>query len=64
MSFMFTDDSALNATTKANMQKSVDEMLMACENFSLTIGTKKDRRDSPASAWKTSTPTSASRDND
>ena len=38
---LFTDDYALNATTKARMQNSVDKFLMACDNFGLTITTKK-----------------------
>ena len=39
--FLFTNNCALNATTKANMQNSVDKFLIACDNFSLTINTKK-----------------------
>ena len=35
------NDCALNASTKANMQNSVDKFSMACENFGLTISTKK-----------------------
>ena len=39
--FLFVDDCTLNATIKANMQNSVDKFSMACDNFGLTIGTKK-----------------------
>ena len=39
--FLFTADCALNATTKANIQNSVDKFSMACDNFGLTISTKK-----------------------
>ena len=35
--FLFAD----NATPKANMQNSVDKFSMACDNFGLTINTKK-----------------------
>ena len=38
--FLFADDCALSATTKANMQNSVDKFSMACESFGLTISTK------------------------
>ena len=39
--FLFAADCALNATTKANMQNIVDKFSMACNNFGLTISTKK-----------------------
>ena len=39
--FLFANDCALNATTKANKQNSVDKFSMACDNFDQTIGTKK-----------------------
>ena len=39
--FLFADDCALNATTKVNMQNSVDKFLVAYDNFGLTISTKK-----------------------
>ena len=39
--FLFADDCVLNATTKANIQNSVDKFSMAFENFGLTISTKK-----------------------
>ena len=47
--FLFTDDCAPNATTKANMQNSVDKFSVACDNFGLTISIKKTS-DVPASA--------------
>ena len=50
--FLFADDCALNATAKANMQKGVDKFSMTCDNFGLTISTKKTS-DAPASIWKT-----------
>ena len=50
--FLFTDDCALNVTTKANMQNSVDKFSVACDNFCYSQH-KKDRSDAPASAWKT-----------
>ena len=39
--FQFADDCALNATTKAIMQNSVDKFSVVCDNFGLTISTKK-----------------------
>ena len=39
--FLFIDNYALNTTTKANMQNSVDKFSVACDNFGLTISTKK-----------------------
>lgn len=39
--FLFADDCALNATTEADMQHSVDLFSDACNNFGLTISTKK-----------------------
>ena len=39
--FLFADDAALNATSEANMQHSVDKFSDACDNFGLTISTKK-----------------------
>ena len=50
--FLFADDCALNATTKVNIQNSVDKFSMACDKFSLNISTKKTT-DVPASTWKT-----------
>ena len=37
--FLLPDDCALNATTKANMQNSVEKFSMASDNFGLTIST-------------------------
>ena len=39
--FLLTDDCALDATTKANMQNNVDKFSMVCDNFGQTISTKK-----------------------
>ena len=39
--FLFADDCALNATSEHNMQDSLDRFSTACNNFSLTISTKK-----------------------
>ena len=39
--FLFADNCALNTTTKANMQNSVDKFSVICDNFGLTISTKK-----------------------
>ena len=39
--FLFADDCALNAATEADMQRSVDKFSEACNNFGLTISTKK-----------------------
>ena len=39
--FLFADDCALNATTEAGMQHSLDKFAKACNNFGLTISTKK-----------------------
>ena len=63
--FLFADDCALNAITKAHMQNIVDKFSMACDNFGLTFSTKWQK-------WctiqrlenHTLSPTSPSRDND
>ena len=39
--FLFADDCALNASTEADIQKSVDKFSSTCTNFGLTISTKK-----------------------
>ena len=39
--FLFADDCALNASTQSDMQESMDLFTKACENFGLTISTKK-----------------------
>ena len=38
---LFADDCALNATSEPDMQCSVDTFSEACDNFGLTISTKK-----------------------
>ena len=38
---LFADDLAENAKSKAKMQGAVDRMSKACDNFQLTISTKK-----------------------
>ena len=39
--FHFANDCAINATTKASMQNSVDKFSVANDNFCITISTKK-----------------------
>ena len=39
--FLFANDCALNTTSEADMQHSVDKFAKACNNFGLTICTKK-----------------------
>ena len=39
--FLFPDDCALNGTSEADMQRSADIFSEACDNFDLTISTKK-----------------------
>lgn len=39
--FLFADDCALNASSQEEMQRSMDAFARACENFGLTISTKK-----------------------
>ena len=39
--FLFTDDCALNATIKANIQNIVNKFSIACDKFSQTIRRKK-----------------------
>ena len=39
--FLFADDCALNSSTEADMQQSVDLFSAACSNFGLTISIKK-----------------------
>ena len=41
--FLFADDCALNATTKANMQNCVNKFSVACDNFGLTINIKETK---------------------
>ena len=59
--FLFANNCALNATNKANMQNSVDKFSMACDNYGLTISTKRDRNDAPASAIHQGTTTEGGR---
>ena len=56
--FLFADVNALNATTKVNMQDSVDKFSMACYNYFLTISTKKTEVMHQPAPGKTSSPTS------
>ena len=39
--FLFADDCALNARTQSDMQRSVNSFAKACDDFGLTISTKK-----------------------
>ena len=39
--FLFANDCTLNATSEADMQHSIDKFAKACNNFGLTISTKK-----------------------
>ena len=39
--FLFADDCALAASTQSDMQHSMDLFSSACDNFGLTISTKK-----------------------
>ena len=39
--FLFADDCALNAASKAEMQQSMDQFSAVCANFGLIISTKK-----------------------
>ena len=39
--FLFADDCILNAASEADMQHSIDKFAKACNNFGLTISTKK-----------------------
>ena len=39
--FLFADDCSLNAASEADMQHSIDKFAEACNNFGLTISTKK-----------------------
>ncbi|XP_076045549.1 uncharacterized protein LOC143027826 [Oratosquilla oratoria] len=39
--FLFADDCALNASTQADMQRSIDLFTRACDDFGLTISTNK-----------------------
>ena len=41
--FLFADDCAINPTSKHNMQDSLDRFSTACDNFGLTISTKKTK---------------------
>ena len=39
--FLFADDCALNTTSESSMQQTVNQFSSACDNFGLTISTKK-----------------------
>ena len=39
--FLFTNNYTINATSEADMQHSIDKFAKACNNFGLTISTKK-----------------------
>ncbi len=39
--FLFADDCALNAGSLSEMQSSMNKFTAACDNFGLTISTKK-----------------------
>ena len=39
--FLFANDCTLNAASEADMQHSIDKFAKACNNFGLTISTKK-----------------------
>ena len=40
--FLFVDDCALNDRSQQEMQLEMDRLSTACDNFGLTISTKKD----------------------
>ena len=50
--FLFTNDCAQSATTKANMQNSIDKFSVVCDNFGLTIRTKKTEVMHQPASWK------------
>ena len=50
---LFADDCALNVTIECNMQYSLDRFSTACDNFGLTISTKKNWGYVPTSSWQT-----------
>lgn len=41
LEFLFADECALNASTESDMQESMDLFAKACDDFGLTISTKK-----------------------
>ena len=41
--FLFADDCALNAANQFDMQRSMDLFATACNNFGLTVSTKRQR---------------------
>jgi len=53
--FLFADDCALNASTQSDMQRSMDQFAKACDDFGLTISTKKTEvlhQPAPAAPYK------------
>ncbi|PFX19481.1 LINE-1 retrotransposable element ORF2 protein [Stylophora pistillata] len=52
--FLFADDCALNTSTESDMQENMDLFTQACDDFSLTISTKKTEvmhQPAPATAY-------------
>ena len=52
--FLFADDCALNASSESDMQESMDLFAQACDDFGLTISTKKTEvmhQPAPATAY-------------
>ena len=49
---LYADDMDKNASTEAKMQRAMDQVSQSCDNYDLTISTKKDRGCTPTSARK------------
>ena len=50
---LYADDMDKNANTEAKMQRAIDQVSQSCDNYDLTISTKKDRGCTPTSPRKT-----------
>ena len=51
--FLYADDMDKNASSEAKMQRVMDQVSQSCDNYDLTISTKKTRGCTPTSTWKT-----------
>ena len=40
---LYADDTDMNATTEAKMQRAMDQVSQSCDNYDLTISTKRQR---------------------
>ena len=49
---VYADAMDKNASSEAKMQRTMDQISQSCDNYDLTISTKKNRGCTPTSTWK------------